>query len=485
MSTIQVKRKVPASAPIREGRPGLGQSQHSRNRLTGFVQDASGDVAILFGLMSMVMFMLIGAAVDIGRWLNARDQTISAVDAAVLAAGRALQTNGGNSNDAIAVAQKYYSESVKSRLVVKNDTVAFSIGDNGTSVQANGNAEINTPFMALAGIRELQLLKVSGADSSKAVLAVGGNAEMNLEIAMMLDTSGSMAETTGTGAQKIVDMKAAASDLVNIIVWADQTSYKSRVALVPFSGDVRIPGGWLGQVTDPLWPSSRLLGGNNGNGNGNNNNPLTFSRTSCVAERTGSHKHTDDAAVAGDYLMNAYTRNGNCSQSSSDNEVVPMTSNKTVLLDKISKLDLGGGTAGHIGTAWAYYMLSPKWAPIMQQDAKPTAYGTPKTKKIAILMTDGEYNFTYDNLGIPTNSSGGNANGNSSAAQALAICNQMKANIDVYTVGFDLNGNQTAINTLKNCASDQSKFYDAADGNQLKAAFRDIALKVSKLYLTK
>ena len=43
--------------------------------------------------------------------------------------------------------------------------------------------------------------------------------------------------------------------------------------------------------------------------------------------------------------------------------------------------------------------------------------------------------------------------------------------------GFDLGGNQTAIDTLTQCASDPAKFYNAAnDGVQLKQAFRDISL---------
>ncbi len=33
-------------------------------------------------------------------------------------------------------------------------------------------------------------------------------------------------------------MKDAANDLVDIVVWADQSKYTSRVAIVPFSGDV-------------------------------------------------------------------------------------------------------------------------------------------------------------------------------------------------------------------------------------------------------
>ena len=41
--------------------------------------------------------------------------------------------------------------------------------------------------------------------------------------------------------QKLTDMKSAASDLVNIVVWADQSKYTSRIAIVPFAYDVRLP----------------------------------------------------------------------------------------------------------------------------------------------------------------------------------------------------------------------------------------------------
>jgi Flp pilus assembly protein TadG len=456
--------------------------QWSYGRVVEFAEDSSGDVVVLFGLMFAVSLMFVGAAVDFGRWSNARSQTVAAVDAAVLAGGRALQTNGGNAADAIAVAAKYYAEASVNRIQVKNDTVTFKVTDNGTSITAIGNASITTPFMGLAGVSDLPLLKKSGAESASASLGVGSNAGINLEIAMMLDTSGSMAQSAGGGSSKIADLKQAAQDLVKIVVWDDQSSYTSRVSLVPFSADVRIPGGWLSKVQDPSWPSQRTLG--NGHGN-NEDDGQTFKKTACVGERAGGDKHTDAAAGPGSYIMNAYTPDGQCGQKSTDNEVVAMSSDKNKLLQKIEKLSIGGGTAGHVGTAWAYYMLSPKWVSVVPHESAAVSFGAPKTEKIAILMTDGEYNFTYDKDGIPTNYSQGNANGNSSAGQAIAICNQMKqSGIKVYTVGFDLGGNQTAINTLKTCATDPSKFYNAEDGAQLKSAFRDIALKVSQLHLT-
>jgi hypothetical protein len=57
------------------------------------------------------------------------------------------------------------------------------------------------------------------------------------------------------------------------------------------------------------------------------------------------------------------------------------------------------------------------------------------------------------------------------------------AGITVYTVGFDLGGNQTAIDTLRTCATSSEHFYNAKTGDELRLCFRDIALKISTLRL--
>jgi hypothetical protein len=137
-------------------------------------------------------------------------------------------------------------------------------------------------------------------------------------------------------------------------------------------------------------------------------------------------------------------------------------------------------------------MLSPQWSSVLKADSSPSSFGRKDVRKVAVLMSDGEYNFTYDADGGPSSSVGGtgsNGSGSinrlSSAAQAVQVCAQMKSSgIEVYTVGFQLGGNQTAIDTLRECASSASSAYNAESGEELKNAFRDIALKVSSLYLS-
>lgn len=457
-----------------------------RNRWAALGADERGSVAIIFGLSIFVLFAMVGLAVDYARFVNARTQTIAATDAAVLAGARALQSNGGNQSAAIQVAQTYYQQGVRNRISVvpQSDNITFVVTDNGTAMATTGNALIATPFMhlafGLAGTQAttLPLLRSDGSDYSKAVLAVGGNGQTSLEVSMMLDITGSM------GGQKLTDMKSAASDLVNIVVWQDQSKYTSKIAIVPFAYDVRLPVSAFSLATGKT--------------------DSTSIKNPCVVERTGPEKYTDAGPGSGQYVMvhnTSSTKNGvttyksTCDlnvNSSVNEEALPLTSDKDALLKRIGSLTTEGSTAGHIGTAWAWYMLSPNWSSLWPNSAA-APYGTDKLKKIAVLMTDGEYNTVYDSNGLQIGESisgtnetcNGSVNTDCSTVQALAQCTAMKAKgIEVYTVGFQLGGSKLAINTLSKCATDTNHFYNSSTGDALKAAFRDIALKISTLYLS-
>ena len=194
-----------------------------------------------------------------------------------------MQTNGGDQNAAIKVAQAYYSQATKNRITLTNDTIGFAIADNGTAMIATGNATLATPFMGFGGTKSLPILHADGSDYSKAVLAVGGNAELNLEISMMLDISGSMGEGT-----KLQDMKDAANDLVNIVVWDDQSKFSSRVAVVPFSGDV-LPTASLFQAatgqSNTSTPSPVTYTVTSGSGRNQRSTDYSYYPTACVGER--------------------------------------------------------------------------------------------------------------------------------------------------------------------------------------------------------
>lgn len=436
-------------------------SQRVRERMGELAGDTRGSVAIIFALIGVSLCLFVGAAVDLGRWLQARNQSVAALDAAVLAGARVLQLDEHDLTGARAAAQQYFRENTMGRTPVENETVVFSPADNNSAFTGTNKSFIQTTFLNFAHIPRLPV-----AVFSKAVLRAGGQSNNEVEISLMLDVTGSMSGS------KVRDMKAAATDLVNIVI-SDSANYNPvRVALVPFAEGVRLPTSAntkaRGNPTNPIQV-------------GSGNNRKTYYRTDCVVERQGTNKYTDVAPGANNYVKTMYvtSSSGTCDVTT-DDTLIPLTKNKSLLTTKIANLDLAGSTAGHIGTAWAWYTLSPNWNTLWDASSAARPYGG-NTRKFAILMTDGEYNLQYDSNGVSASTG---ANGNS-ATQAKALCTGMKAKaITVFTVGFALGGNRTAIETLSSCATDASTAYTADDGAELKQAFRDIALKINQLYLT-
>jgi hypothetical protein len=184
---------------------------------------------------------------------------------------------------------------------------------------------------------------------------------------------------------------------------------------------------------------------------------------------------------------------------------MPLSSDKTALTNAISAYAAGGSTAGQTGLAWGWYTLSPKWNTVFTGTSAPQSYsklsqigpkGQPLLKKIAVLMTDGDFNTAYCNGVISKDSNQGagaatdrincNATNGTSSDQALKLCEAMKkTGIEVYTVGFDVGDQNVAKNLMSKCATDPTKVYIADDGDALRSAFRDIALKLSSLYISK
>ena len=447
-----------------------------RKRFVGrpvrFAADRSGSVAMLFGLAAIPLMIAIGGAVDYGRWQHAREQTIAAMDAAVLRGGRALQVDNQDTAAAIAAAEAFYEANLKTRLTLLSDTVAFNITDDGTAMTTSGQAWIGTTFLKLANIDKLPLLNGTGSDYSKATKAQG----QNLELAVMLDVTGSMS------GQKIADLKFAANDLIEIVVWENQSDYTSKVGLVPFADAVRPPPDYLNKVRGDPATSSKFKD--------NNGRWQNYKLTDCVSERDGNGAYTDIAPLGNDKLGPVYTKDGTCNPSSKNAlnpedpvSVVPLTSDKGLLIKKIRELAASGWTAGHLGTAWAWYLLSPNWSAYLGSEV--AQYDDLETKKVAILMTDGQFNTQYDAAGIATREHGGGGKNGLSDAQTRTICDNMKqTSIDVYTIGFELR-EAKAIETMRLCASTPQKAYLAEDGEQLRQAFRAIALELSSLYLSK
>lgn len=207
----------------------------------------------------------------------------------------------------------------------------------------------------------------------------------------------------------------------------------------------------------------------------------------CVTERTGTAQHTDEKpgfdAYVPAYLegkTTPYVSKLDDARTAPGQSVVPLNSNRARLNSALARLEASGTTAGALGTAWAWYLLSPEWAGVFGGDGAPSAYGNSKVKKIAVLMTDGTYN-TENGRSYGD----GGADAKRISANAVSLCAGMKAKgIEVYTVGFKLD-NDLAKSTLRTCATDANHAFLAEDGDQLASAFREVAYRSVPLHLSR
>lgn len=520
----------------------------------GWRSDERGSLAVFFILAGTVVFGISGAAIDYTRWINARQHTARAMDAAVLAGARALQLDHGNPAAALTIAKQVYDSNVIRRLKLSTDTVQFVTSDNNLAITATGNATLQTTVLGIVGVRELPVLSATGSKFPKAKITAGGGGSSNIEVALMLDVTGSMCDdgngpcTTGT---KIQGLKDAAKGLVNIVVLADQSTYTSRVALVPFTTTVRVgPDGggtsMMNALTD-LQPSANVYSeyctqwtGSWGTYDSETGTTTGYTVTCtqtqvvqenlrvipCVTDRmyntSPDYNYTDVAPGSGHWLLANggsrwplgddagsspvtgslgtsasspawqwnYNGDGSCWENAPGNEIMPLNSDKTALTAKIDGLQAYGSTSGALGTAFAWYMLSPNWNGIWTGQGRPGNYsdltqiqanGRPKLRKVAVLMTDGGYN---------TWRGWKSQNQQDVSNHAVQLCTNMKAaGVEVYTVGFALNelpAGEAAIAraTLQACGTDLSHFYETLNVQQLQDAFTEIAMSLSTVYLS-
>jgi hypothetical protein len=311
------------------------------------------------------------------------------------------------------------------------------------------------------------------------------------------------------------------------VVWDDQSKWTSKVALVPFASAVNV-GPYFTKITglsdrpdndgasnkNIHYPDSCLdANGNVASNCSNSKGQQTYDKVgyiakyaTCVVEREGNGlsifsglltlgQFTDEAPGS---LLGAYLPAWNVARSKDSDSseqmlstcapgaaIVPLTKDRGKLKASVDALQAGSPTAGQLGTAFAWYMLSPNWRTVWPAESQPTPYGTAKVKKITLLMTDCEYNTLQGNQ---------YSDGSSEATKALdnakTLCTNMKRklsssdpNIEIYTVGFKLTTSASKA-MLKSCATDAAHYYETSTGDALKQAFRDIALKISKLRLT-
>ena len=302
-------------------------------------RDRGGNVAMMFVFLAMPLCGAIGLAVDMGRVYHVAMHTQGALDSAALAAGRVAQLEKTDTLEkASKSASAYYDQAKPSDVVATS--IQFSPNSQQTEFTVTATSWVRTPFLgvlkfiasheppndapsACAG-NYFGCVKLVSKATAQICLNCsdvgGGNADdgTNLEISMMLDVTGSMS------GQAITDLKAAAKDLIDIVVWGDQSKYTSRVALAPFAPAVNV-GKYFTAITGKSdqddnsggknihYPSTCLKSGGGitktcKNDSKYNDSKYIAKHAPCVVERTVANQFTDAAPTGTSVLPSSNQR---------------------------------------------------------------------------------------------------------------------------------------------------------------------------------
>src|SRR5262245_21470432 len=381
---------------------------------------ASGNVGVAFALAMIPLCAVLGVAIDYLRASNLRLDLQGVVDAAVLAAG----AEGGDDE------------------TVLRNTISLYIDANLRTAGRAALGAVRVSFGKPATIRveaeaasQNTLLNLVGIDRTPVAVASEAVRANMLEVALVLDNTGSM-----KGAREAA-LRKAVGELTDTLM-IDPADVK--MALVPFSQYVNVglenrTASWLKLPDIPAYATWRGCVGSR-------SQPLDISdRSPEIPYPTVLEGIEPDSPIC-------------------PGPLTPLTSNKSLVQTAVAGMVMTGQTYIPAGLMWGWNVLTHD-PPYIEARVKGV-------RKAMLLMTDGENNRSYYSYGLHEGLDLASA-----VKTMLSLCTNIKqAGIHLYTVAFDIAvAERAVVDQLKECASDSRSAFVADDGTALVQTFSDIA----------
>lgn len=457
-----------------------------------FKQSTSGTVGVMLGLSAVPLVLVAGIAVDYSHGIQVKANLQAAVDNAALAAGYDTRMSDA---DMLKLVKKYLEKNGATTALKSLDKVTVTrIGTTGLKVRATG--KVDNYLMRVIGNNTTDI----GAETYIK------NNYGNLEVALVLDNTFSM-----SAAGKMTALKSAAHSLVNELHDNKGPAASLQMSLVPFSQyvniglsrrnaiwadvpadyDETISGGyWHREVTRTyncrMEDRTRVRDGVSS----------TYQVRVCDHDygpkewRTYSYvkSHKWKGCVGSrNYPLNTKDTSPNSKipgllDRSCSREITTLTPSKSVISNEIDNMSASGNqTYIPAGLMWGWRMLSSD-VPLTDGVSKAKMVSDNYTKAI-VLMTDGE-NTVSPNYPDHRDSNPAEAN-----KLTKEICQNIKDDgtgkqkIRIYTVAFAVTDPATK-KMIRECATNDSYYFDAADSAALAAAFEEIGRSLVTMFIS-
>ncbi len=342
--------------------------------LSDFHKEERGSL-VVFGLMMLVlMIMVAGISVDLMHFETRRAQIQTTLDDAVLAAANLDQTI-----DPTTVVKDYFTKAGLSQYL---STVSAQKTMTSSTVTANADVYIPTNFMHMMGIDKLQSNSLSTAQET-----IG-----NVEIALVLDNSGSMASNS-----KIQNLRIAAKQFIDTM-FQSVAPGKLSISIISYSSQVNIGPTMMAQfnTTSPQTTASCI-------NFANSDYTSTAISTTTQLQRTSQFDPWDKYSnTLGAKIDGSSESDHECPLDTiAARRSVFFSTNQTALDNFVTGMQAMDNTSIDLGVKWGAAALDPSMQQVVTNliskgyttasaAGRPVAYGDHDTAKVLVVMTDGE-----------------------------------------------------------------------------------------------
>ncbi len=446
-----------------------------------YITSTIGASAVMISLCIPAILGSMGMAIDAGQIYLAKKRLEHAIDAAALAAaGSSSLTEAEIIERVYDFIRANYSDDELGEI----KDIVVEIGENNLSVSAS--VYVDTIFLNILGINTAE----ANTDTN-VVREVRG-----LEVMLVLDVTGSMSTNNNISA-----LRTASTNFVDILYDRATEDDTIKMGMVPYSSAVNVGPYGFGVTPDGDNYDDPFVVAPDPDRYIDPSSSIEFDQSDlyewwgCIEARNYPDDTTDGdddwewdmfRAYFNDsdsrsirnnasYYNNRYGPNYSCNKA----YVVPLTTDKDYLKDRITLLQADGNTHGNLGMVCRYRMLSPDFP--FREGA---SFEDLIWQKVVVMMTDG------NNTTSPYYSAYGGARRNSVSVSDLnerfeETCTEMKQKgIQIYTVTFTSNISSNTKGYYERCASDATKYFDAPDQQDLIDTFEKISKELSNLYIT-
>jgi Flp pilus assembly protein TadG len=455
-------------------------------KFRNFVKNTCGNTAIMFSLVAVPLMISIGVGIDMIRINNANSILQAATDSAALAAMAGKKESLKDAEIEKLVLQYLAINDAESTITsLKVSDFGYDKKTNSYHVKMTG--KIDTTLMAIAGFKTMDVGSFSEVD---------GGTTPTLEMALVLDVTGSMNAEGRLNALKVASKNLVAKLLDNKPAGAD-----IKIGIVPFARYVNVGmshegDSWVSVPPRPkvwsCWDTYPNVTATNCRQVANvsvDGMPATGTHQECDYNYgtpvqqcgwsqnqwygiVGSRNNGVDTKIMGGGAAYPGLLNTGGPQ-----EITDLTADKTVLNNSIDSLTANDETYIPSGLVWGWELLD-SGKPFV--NAKTTgAMKTANGVKALVLMTDG------DNTISATYPEHYGSDGAVADQKTKELCeNIKKGDVSVYTVAFKVQ-KASSKDMLVKCASSAAQAFDAANDQALLDAFGQIAASLSAMHITK